>query len=247
VPLSTQNMQVGTSMPATVHAASMCKMSTPSVGSTATTTPGCNRVEITKQTEAPEAGNRPVVPASERSPLRSAATPYTPPAEEDKEDETASDTASRTTIMLCNLPRHYSRSLVVDLLQSAGFLDHIRFIYVPMNLRSSGNFGYAFVDFDSVSVTEQCRAHMVGFNIWDQESDRAIEIEWSVTQGLDANVQRYRDSPLMHDSVDDELKPALFESGVRVPFPAPTKNIRPPRLRRSVDQNKQSRPRADTV
>merc|ERR1712048_955812 len=119
-----------------------------------------------------------------------------------------------------------------------------QFVYVPMNLRSSGNFGYAFVDFDSVSVTEHFRARMVGFKSWDGQSEKAMEIEWSLTQGLDANVQRYRDSPLMHDSVDDELKPAIFRSGVRVPFPAPTKHIRAPRLRGSVGQNKHLRPPA---
>merc|ERR1719277_393825 len=104
-----------------------------------------------------------------------------------------------------------------------------------MNLRNNTNFGYAFVDFDSTKVAQQCREQLEGFTKWAEPSEKALEFAWSDTQGLDAQVARYRDSPLMHESVVDEMKPALFAKGARVTFPSPTKNIRAPRMRKVVE------------
>merc|ERR1719379_3001438 len=110
----------------------------------------------------------------------------------------------------------------MDMLCSAGFADRVVFIYLPMNLRKAGNFGYAFVDFDSMAVAELCKDTLAGFSEWSEggseKCDKALEIMWSETQGIDAHVQRYRDSPLMHPSLEDEFKPALFKNGIRVDF-----------------------------
>merc|ERR1712232_1500762 len=54
---------------------------------------------------------------------------------------------------------------------------------------------------------------------------------WSTCQGLHDNVQRYRNSPLMHKCVPVECKPAVFdECGTRTEFPAPTRLIPKPRI-----------------
>lgn len=129
----------------------------------------------------------------------------------------------------------------MEMLRSEGFADHVTFMYIPMNLKSQENFGYAFVDFKSVSIAAECKEHMEGFTSWGQPSEKVMSIGWSDVQGLDANIQRYRNSPLMHESVDDELKPALFDKGGRVIFPEPTKIIRAPRVRKSSEQGSKSR------
>jgi len=48
-------------------------------------------------------------------------------------------------------------------------------------------------------------------------------------QGLEANIERYRNSPTMHELVPDAYRPMLFVNGQQVAFPAPTKKIKPPR------------------
>merc|ERR1711957_398219 len=66
----------------------------------------------------------------------------------------------------------------------------------------------------------------------------ALEVAWSDPhQGVDIHVERYRNCPVMHDSVDDEYKPMLLRSGVRVPYPGPTKPLlsAPRDLRRRAD------------
>merc|ERR1712146_676526 len=163
---------------------------------------------------------------------RSAAVLFQPGNNEQKEGTPAE--RARTTLMLRNIPQEVTRSMLLDVLRSGGLAKHIAFIYLPMNLRSSGNFGYAFVDFDCMKVAEQCMEQLQGFTGWLGTSEMALEVVWSETQGLDSHVQRYRDSPLMHASLEDEFKPAIFKNGVRIAFPPPTKPIRAPRLRKTA-------------
>eukprot|EP00971_Amphidinium_carterae_P152300 3018381-Amphidinium_carterae.1 len=68
-----------------------------------------------------------------------------------------------------------------------------------------------------------------GFKDWAFDSQKVCEAVWaSPHQGLAPNIERYRNSPVMHDSVSDEFKPLLFKAGTRVAFPRPTKAIRAP-------------------
>jgi hypothetical protein len=134
--------------------------------------------------------------------------------------------------MLRNIPNDFTRSMVMDILRHEALAVHVELIYVPMNLRGSGNFGYAFIDFDCTTVAKQCKEKLDGFTGWGVPSEKALEVVWSEEQGLETHVQRYRNSPLMHRSVEDELKPALFKKGARIAFPPPTKSIRAPKLRK---------------
>jgi hypothetical protein len=174
--------------------------------------------------------NATIINGQERPCLQASATPSKLPNEEQSND-TLGEEIPKTTLMLCNLPNHYSRSMVMDMLRSEGFGDHVELIYVPMNLAEIQNFGYAFVSLDSPGAALQCREKMQHFTRWIGAGEKRMEIEWSETQGLQANIERYRNSPLMHESVQDELRPGLFRRGVRISFPEPTKSIRAPRLR----------------
>mmetsp|Transcript_77473 Transcript_77473/g.250693 ORF Transcript_77473/g.250693 Transcript_77473/m.250693 type:complete len:101 (+) Transcript_77473:106-408(+) len=63
-------------------------------------------------------------------------------------------------------------------------------------------------------------------------SAEAWQASWSEpSRSIEEHVDRYRNSPVMHPSMPDEYKPVLFAGGKRQPFPAPTKAIRPPRIR----------------
>jgi len=141
---------------------------------------------------------------------------------------------NRTTLMVGNLQHDLTQvKFVQDLLES-GYRGLFDFVYMPMNFRESGNFGYAFVNFVS---------HHVAFNLMDQmknpkyaenPSIQKWNIVWSNCQGFDANVDRYRNSPLMHEVVPMDCKPTVYNHiGMQVPFPAPTKTISKPRIHRS--------------
>jgi hypothetical protein len=158
-----------------------------------------------------------------------------------KQDET------RTTVMVRNIPTSLSQTDFVTELMARGYRGLFRFVYMPMNLRSdgSGSFGYAFVDFCSPAVAVQLMTELQ----LPEDEDQDWRVEWSKTQGITANVEFYRNSPLMHETIPAACKPALYdEHGVQVPFPAPTKHIAKPRIHhskiKSMKKDKESR---DTV
>merc|ERR1719145_4969 len=93
--------------------------------------------------------------------------------------------------------------------------------------------GYAFVNFVSPEGAQECHLKLEGFTGWSEPSENACTVIWSEKdQGLAAIIDRHRNSPVMHPSVKDDFKPALYKNGARVAFPAPTKSIRPPRVQR---------------
>merc|ERR1712151_1209005 len=106
---------------------------------------------------------------------------------------------------------------------------------MPMNFRAGGNFGYVFVNFVSNTVAVEFMANLQAFE-HDETQWRSV---WSTCQGLDETIERYRNSPLMHDRVPKGCKPAMYdEMGARVPFPLPTKPIARPRIHCAPDNFK---------
>jgi len=135
-----------------------------------------------------------------------------------------------TTIMMRNIPNNVTREQLLVLVDDEGFQGRYDFLYLPVDLKKKVGLGYAFINFASHEDAEAFAQHFRGFNAWNMQSEKVCEITWSdVLQGLDAHVERYRDCPVMHESISDEFKPVIFQDGARVPFPAPTKKIRAPR------------------
>lgn len=93
--------------------------------------------------------------------------------------------------------------------------------------------GYAFVNFSTPEAAIECQSKLEGFTSWDKPCDNVMSVVWSESdQGLAAIIERHRNSPVMHESVHEEFKPALYRDGVQCAFPRPTKRIRPPRTQR---------------
>lgn len=135
---------------------------------------------------------------------------------------------NKTTLMFRNLNKQLTQTGLVEQLIAMGCGALFDFVYMPMNFRESGNFGYAFVNFISHSAAVEVMTHI---QVCDAPSSEKWICTWSTCQGLNANVDRYRNSPLMHHSVPEECKPAMYDcTGAQVLFPRPTKNIPKPRI-----------------
>jgi hypothetical protein len=150
---------------------------------------------------------------------------------------TALDT--RTTLIIKNLPAHYTSAALGHLLDSLGLRGCFNFVYVPVNYKSLTAFGYGTVDMASHNAALTLARSLQGFQGLDQ-ARQPLEVDWSDRQGLQQQIVRYRDSPLMHSSVSEDLKPMLFRDGRRIPFPEPTKKIQPPSHRPTRVQNGQN-------
>jgi len=134
-----------------------------------------------------------------------------------------------SSVMMRNLPNDYTRTMLLELLRTEGFAGMFDFVYVPVDFRSCSGLGYAFINFNSFESAERFRQHFTGFEQWSSASDKVCEVAWSALQGLEAHIERYRNSPVMHESVPEDQKPIIFEGLVAVPFPVATKKIRVPR------------------
>jgi len=149
----------------------------------------------------------------------------------------------RTTLMMRNLPNDYSRDMVLELLECKGFSGRYDFFYLPVDFQTNSGLGYAFVNFITHGDAQQAECLLQGYCDWTIPSHKVLEVSWSeLSQGLQANIDRYHNSSVLHPSVPEEFQPMLFSNGVRIPFPAPTKPIRQPRLklggcRRTADED----------
>jgi len=140
---------------------------------------------------------------------------------------------ARTTLMLRNLPNSYSRAMFLEMLDEEGFAGDYDFVYVPIDFSRGCGLGYAFVNLARPADVPRFRAHFDGFSGWKLRTSKVCQVTWSDRdQGLKANVRRYRNSPVMHESVPDGYKPVLFSDGARVPFPEPRGRLVRPSARR---------------
>jgi hypothetical protein len=137
-----------------------------------------------------------------------------------------------TTLMLRNIPNSYSRNMLIEMLDKEGFSGYYDLVYMPVDCGRHVGLGYAFVNWISSDAAETARQTFQGFTRWNNTSQKVCEVSWSgPLQGLWQHIEQYRNSPVMHDSVPECYKPALFQGGLRQPFPCPTKVIRAPRMK----------------
>jgi len=144
----------------------------------------------------------------------------------------------KTTMMLRDIPPMLSREMLINLLDQLGFWGTYDFVYIPVDHSTRRGFGYAFVNFSLPETALHFRRHFEGYNQWPVLHDKPCAVVWSEAhQGLEEHIERLRNSTVMHDSVPEMFKPVLFRGGMRIPFPAPTKRPRAPRIRRQASDN----------
>mmetsp|Transcript_99958 Transcript_99958/g.158209 ORF Transcript_99958/g.158209 Transcript_99958/m.158209 type:complete len:391 (-) Transcript_99958:10-1182(-) len=134
-----------------------------------------------------------------------------------------------TTLMLRNLPNDYTRDMLVEFLESSGFEGRFDFVYLPFDFKKLAGLGYAFVNMTSCKDAARAMKTLTGFRDWKIKSQKVLRVTWSTPlQGLEANVERYRNSPVMHPDVPGHFKPLLLHNGTPVAFPPPTKILQAP-------------------
>jgi len=167
---------------------------------------------------------------------KSAASPAPKPlnAEEDNPAvDSDGHSETRTTVMLKDIPGDLSRNILVQVMTARGFMGCYDMVYVPIDFKTGLNHGYGFVNLASPSMAYRFFGTFNGFDCWPDNAGRPCTVSWgTVLQGLSSHVAHYRNSPVMHTSVLDDYKPAIFgHDGQRLAFPAPTKKLRAPRIK----------------
>jgi hypothetical protein len=134
--------------------------------------------------------------------------------------------------MLKNLPADFTRDHLVELLDKYGYSGKYDFVYVPRDFGTARTLSYAFVNIASTAYVSKFWATFEGFSEWETPSDEKCSLSWSdPQQGLVVHIERYRNSPVMHPTVPENWRPALFVNGIKVRFPAPTRKIKAPKFK----------------
>lgn len=116
--------------------------------------------------------------------------------------------------------------MLLELLDSEGFVGMYNFVYLPVDFQRWVGLGYAFINLVTHEVADRARAHFDGFDAWVVESNQvSLACFGDTLQGLTELVERYRNSPVMHELIPGNVKPVIFQNGQRLTFPAPTKRV----------------------
>ena len=122
--------------------------------------------------------------------------------------------------------------MLLELLDAEGFCAQYDFLYLPIDYASMSGSCYAFINLVDESAAQKFWLHFEGFARWPIASTMVASVNWNSShQGLKQHVKRYRNSPVMHETMPDECKPIVLQHGARADFPPPTKNLKPPRIR----------------
>lgn len=146
-------------------------------------------------------------------------------SDEDTDDD------RHATVMLRNVPEAFSRSTLLEVLDAKDFRKRYCFVYLPVDFTRGVNLNYALIALATKFDGECLIQTFDGFD-WGIPGSTRCEASWShPRRTLEEYIERYRNSPVMHHSMSDDYKPAIFRDGERIPFPLPTKSIRSPRIR----------------
>jgi len=180
-------------------------------------------------TSRPHAAGR---PPPEAAPAPAPVPVASGPVEAMVAGETEADT-EKMTVLLKGIPSVYTTLSVLELLDAQGFAGKYTFVYVPVDFARGSGLGYAVVSMASHESALDLMHALEGFSQWASEDDNdTCAVSWNEPhQGLDALIERYRNSPVMHPSVAPAHRPAVFHGGRRAQFPPPTRTVRAPRIR----------------
>jgi hypothetical protein len=100
-----------------------------------------------------------------------------------------------TTIMIRNVPNRYSQRELINELKSLGFAGTFDFLYVPLDLGTMSNVGYAFVNFTDPAWAEKCMEVLQNHRFKrHRQAGKVAAVSAAHIQGLEANLKHYEKS-----------------------------------------------------
>merc|ERR1712176_159559 len=81
-----------------------------------------------------------------------------------------------TTVVMKTVPDNYTRELLLEIVNAAGFQADYDVVSLPMDLRTEKLLGYAFINFTTHEQAEQFKKHFHGFNRWQVACDNVCEV-----------------------------------------------------------------------
>jgi len=99
------------------------------------------------------------------------------------------------TLMIRNVPNRYSQRELICELKSLGFGGTFDFLYVPLDLGTMSNVGYAFVNFTESVWAQKCMEVMQNHRFKrHRQAGKTAAVSVAHIQGLEANLKHYEKS-----------------------------------------------------
>lgn len=127
-------------------------------------------------------------------------------------------TDERVTVMLRNIPNKYTQRMLLNEINNMGFNGQYDLLYLPLDFKNRCNVGYAFINFLSNPVAVEFIKRLSGYKLPGFNSHKICEVSWARVQGLKANIQHFRNSPINSVTIPDS-RPLLFAHGQEIQFP----------------------------
>jgi hypothetical protein len=97
----------------------------------------------------------------------------------------------KTTVMMRNIPNKYTQNLLVEELSESGFSTCYDFLYVPMDIRTNTNRGYAFINFVDGPSALSFKTCYLGKKMRRFNSCKHVLLTPAAIQGFDRNYAHY--------------------------------------------------------
>eukprot|EP00435_Cladocopium_sp_Y103_P032163 s402_g8.t1 len=107
------------------------------------------------------------------------------------EQDVPSDWRNKTTVMLRNLPNKYSQQMLLEELNTSGFLGTFDFLYLPIDPETNANRGYCFINFTDPNFAWTLKLAYEGRKMGRFNSDKVVSVAPAALQGFEANYAHY--------------------------------------------------------
>ena len=126
-----------------------------------------------------------------------------------------------TTVMVRNIPRKCSQRMLMADIISTGFGNAVDFVYLPTDISSGKNLGYAFINFIIPDGAVSFREYFHKKHLSTMRGSRAgISVSYAVIQGLDANIENVMKNASVHRIRNPEYLPLVLSrsEGRLIPY-----------------------------
>mmetsp|Transcript_84370 Transcript_84370/g.149182 ORF Transcript_84370/g.149182 Transcript_84370/m.149182 type:complete len:366 (-) Transcript_84370:211-1308(-) len=95
------------------------------------------------------------------------------------------------TVMLRNIPNKYSQSALCDEINNQGYAGLYDFLYLPIDMETNANKGYAFINFVEPRAAWAFKCQFDDRKLGRFNSSKVVKVVPATLQGLDANYAHY--------------------------------------------------------
>ncbi len=123
-----------------------------------------------------------------------------------------------TTIMIRNIPRRCTQRMLMSDVITSGFGECIDFCYLPTDISTGRNLGYAFLNFLSPPYARAFKEYFHKKHLSSIKGSRAgLSVTFAVIQGLEANIENMLKNASVHRIKNPEYLPLISLNGQLIP------------------------------